>query len=221
MARGLLIANDETDSGGYVEAELVDRGFELERVHRDESTPSPGLAGAELVVVLGSDRSVHDDANAASVTAEAALVLAAHRRGVPVFAICYGAQILSHALGGTVRRADRTELGWLSVEPLDPAIGSGPWFQWHADTFTIPPGADELARSEVGPQAFRCRRSFGVQFHPEVDAQIVAGWIAADGGRELAAVGVDEAALVEQTRAETVRSETAARALVDWFCRDV
>jgi GMP synthase (glutamine-hydrolysing) len=55
-------------------------------------------------------------------------------------------------------------------------------FQWHNDSFTIPPGAVHLAASSVCPgQVFRYRNAYGLQFHPEVDTRIVADWAGAVG----------------------------------------
>jgi GMP synthase-like glutamine amidotransferase len=221
MARALLIANDALDSGGHVEDELARRGYRFERLSRESTATWPELDGAELLLSLGSEWHVHDEAVAESVEVEAALIRRAHERGVPVFGICYGAQILCHALGGPVRTADHLELGWLPVEPLDTVIAPGPWFQWHADTFSVPRDVELLARSPVGPQAFRSGRSFGVQFHLEVDVEMITSWVSSDGGRDLGRAGIDGDALVEQTRVETERSGPAARALVDWFCQSL
>jgi GMP synthase-like glutamine amidotransferase len=217
VSRALLIANDGLAAGGYVEHEFVQCGYAFERLDREDPTAWPSLDGAELVLVLGSPWHVQDASRAPVVEAEAALLGSAHRRGVPIFGICYGAQILSHALGGTVRRADRPEIGWLDVEPLDHAIERGPWLQWHVDTFTLAPGAELLARSPVGPQAFTLDRSFAVQFHAEVDVDMVASWVDTGGGGDLDAAGLDAEAFIERTRVETKRSEPAVRTLVRWF----
>ena len=111
-----------------------------------------------------------------------------------MLAICFGAQLLAAALGGEVAPAGRTELGWLEVQPVElcldgdgrdqrrMAIEPGPWFQFHGDTFTVPPGATELARSDVGPQAFSAGSALGVQFHPEVTPDIVGRWAAVGPG---------------------------------------
>ena len=49
--------------------------------------------------------------------------------------------------------------------------------QWHNDSFDLPPGATHLAGSRDCPvQAFRYRNAWAVQFHPEVDAGVVAEW---------------------------------------------
>jgi GMP synthase-like glutamine amidotransferase len=105
---------------------------------------------------------------------------AAHDAGVPVLGICFGAQALAAALGGTVSRAPETEIGWIDVAG-DNGFG-GPWFTGHEDVFTLPPGAGELARAASGPQAFAVGASVGLQFHPEVTQAIVDEWLA--GGRD-------------------------------------
>jgi GMP synthase-like glutamine amidotransferase len=56
--------------------------------------------------------------------------------------------------------------------PPDPDV-----FQWHSDTFDLPPGATLLARSEACRQAFRCGDSvYGVQFHPEMTDRLIEEW---------------------------------------------
>ncbi len=51
-------------------------------------------------------------------------------------------------------------------------------FQWHADTFTLPPGAAHLAQGAVAAyQAFRTApRVYGTQFHFEANRAVVARW---------------------------------------------
>jgi hypothetical protein len=95
-----------------------------------------------------------------------------------VFGICFGAQALARALGGSVVRAAHPEIGWTSIDSDVPElIEAGPWFQWHSDRFTLPPGAVELARNAVAVQAYRVGRSLGVQFHPEVARAGIARWV--------------------------------------------
>ena len=64
-------------------------------------------------------------------------------RDIPLLAICFGAQVLSHALGGTVSRTDRPEIGWYELDAPD--VARGPWMEWHDDVFTVPEGFDVLA----------------------------------------------------------------------------
>ena len=60
-----------------------------------------------------------------------------------------------------------------------PVVGGGaPLFHWHADTFTLPPGAVHLAESDMTQmQAFRIgRASYGIQFHFEAGTELVESW---------------------------------------------
>jgi GMP synthase-like glutamine amidotransferase len=159
----------------------------------------PDPRAATAVVALGSDRSVHasDDP---WIARELEYLGAAHAAGVPVLGVCFGAQALAAVLGGTVSRAARTEIGWIDVAG-DDSFG-GTWFTWHEDAFTLPPGAQELARAASGPQAFAVGASIGVQFHPEVTTAIVEDWLAE---------GRDDVPDPEPIRAETAARIAAAR----------
>ena len=108
---------------------------------------------------------------------------AADAAGVPVLGICFGAQALAAALGGSVHRLAKPEVGWVTVETRDPdRLPAGPWMAWHEDGFTLPPLAYELASNAFGVQAFCHCRHLAVQFHPEVTPAIVADWARNDHG---------------------------------------
>jgi GMP synthase-like glutamine amidotransferase len=155
-----------------------------------------------VVVSLGSDRSVHSSPEP-WVAPEIEFLRAAHDAEVPVLGICFGAQALSAALGGTVSRGAQIELEWTTLQTLAPElIPPGPWFRWHEDVFTVPEAARELARAAGAPLAFAQGASLGIQFHPEVDAELVESWIV--GSRRQ----LDEHAIDEQR----VRGEVALHA---------
>jgi GMP synthase-like glutamine amidotransferase len=99
---------------------------------------------------------------------------------VPLLGICFGAQVLAAALGGSVTRLPAPEHAWIEVESEH--IPSGPWLALHEDGITLPPAARETARNERGTQAFSIARHMGVQFHPEVTPSILSGWIADKAG---------------------------------------
>ena len=103
-----------------------------------------------------------------------------------------------------------------AASPDDGPMEPGPWFQWHGDTFTLPPRAELLARSEVGPQAFRVGTALAVQFHPEVTPEIVGRWAASDPA-PLARAGLDAATVVSRTSAEQERVRGATARLVNQF----
>lgn len=168
----------------------------------------------DVVVSLGSDCSVHasdDD----WIAREIEFVRTAHDAGVPVLGICFGAQALAAALGGRVRRADAARAGWHEISSADPGlIPPGPWFRWHEDVFEVPPHARLLAGTDSEPLAFAAGRSIGLQFHPEVGAELARAWI--DGGREQMAVQrIDRAALEDDVRRRSPGARERAFALFD------
>ena len=166
------------------------------------------------------------------IAAEVAFLRAAHDAGVPVLGLCFGGQALAAALGGEVQRASQPEIGWVALDRPIVLRGDGnsdgagpdraearlevvgPFFAWHEDAFTVPPGATELARSPAGPQAVAHGRSLALQFHPEVDEAIVEAWL--DWGRgQLADARLDEDALRAETAARAADARRRAFALFD------
>jgi hypothetical protein len=125
--------------------------------------------------------------------------------------------MLARVIGGEVYRSDDSEIGWLPVRSSDPSlVPEGPWFQWHFDTFTLPPTARVIADSPVGPQAFVAGRSLGLQFHPEVTTGIMDDWVRVYA-HELEDDGIDPDALLEETVERASESERMARQLFDRF----
>jgi GMP synthase-like glutamine amidotransferase len=192
-----------------------------------EPRPHPADLALILTTVTshlpGAPWSVYDRASVGSwIDGELALLRDAHALDVPVLAICFGAQALAAALGGTVHRAPRPEIGWMAVESHEPGlVPAGPWFQSHFDRFSIPPGAVELARSTVGSQAFRIGRSLGVQFHPELTEEILQLWIGLGLAREARKLGLDPDEQLARTRALRQQSRQRAHDLVDAFLTQV
>jgi GMP synthase (glutamine-hydrolysing) len=100
--------------------------------------------------------------------------------GVPVLGICYGMQLLTHALGGEVQPSTEREYGRAEVRVTGSSrllAGFGadaPELVWmsHGDRVaSLPPGFHSVAVSENSPFAAMANDDdtlFGVQFHPEV-----------------------------------------------------
>lgn len=203
---------------GVLGAWAAARGHALEVLRAPSVAMWPDPRAFDAVVALGSDRSVHASSDG-WIAAEVGFLRSAHEAGVPVLGLCFGAQALAAALGGSVQRAGRPEIGWIAVEATAAGeavdgLAPGPWFAWHEDTFTVPAGARELARTAAGPQAFALGRSVGLQFHPEVDAAIVRSWV--DGGRaQLATERIDEHALLAETEQAAPPARVRALALFD------
>jgi GMP synthase-like glutamine amidotransferase len=172
----LLVVQQQPDApAGLVADWAAARGGQVDVVHAPTLRSWPDPTGVDAIVALGSDRSVHASRDP-WIAEQVAFLRAAHDGGTPVLGICFGGQALAAALGGVVSRAPETEIGWIEVEGGD-GFG-GRWFTWHEDVFTLPPGAEELARAGSGLQAFAVGPSVGLQFHPEVTPAIVDDWLA-------------------------------------------
>lgn len=194
-----------------------------ERYHSPDVTAAfPATSAYDAVVFFGAIWSVYDTATIPWISDEIAYARALLSLGVPTLGICFGGQVLAAAIGGRVERAPIPEIGWLSLASSEPAlIDDGPWLSWHFDRFSLPPGVPALARTALANQAFVSGRALGLQFHPEVTDSVLESWLSSGGTAELAELGVDPQALIEQSR--TLADGAAARAhgLVRRFLCDV
>lgn len=224
LRRALVIGNGDDFDPGFVGHRLRHHGFAFTELHRDRAEHwaerPAGPRDVELVLTLGSEWNVYRHETAAHVEAEAELLREVVDRRTPLFAICFGAQVLSHALGGKVERMGEPEIGWRDIE-LDRAstdgVATGPWMQWHYDSFTVPDGFQELGRNPFGPQLAVGDRAVATQFHPEVTESMVHRWLGMGGEAQLREGGLDPDELRTATRANVVASRARADDLVDWF----
>jgi GMP synthase-like glutamine amidotransferase len=213
--RALVLQHEEPTPGGYVNEWLSQRGADQDvyRIDIEQRDPDPREYG--LIVSLGSEFPAFDD-SIAWLARERKLLSAATEADVPVLGICFGGQLLARTLGGRSFRGE-AEVGWMPVRTRNSAlVPEGPWFQWHFDTFTVPPGAELIADSPAGPQAYTIGRSLGVQFHPEVTIPIVEEWISL-GGDDLARNRVDGDDLLAETRSREEENRARAWQLLDAF----
>lgn len=218
--RALIIQHEEPTPPGLVTAWLDDHGAIVETFRIDIDDREIDPSGYELVVSLGAECAAFDDSKP-FVPREARLMRRAVDADVPVLGLCFGGQMLARVLGGEVFRSTGSEIGWLPVRSVDrELVPEGPWFQWHFDAFTLPPGATLIAESDVGPQAFVAGRSLGLQFHPEVTTEIMDEWVRVYR-HELDADGVDPDALLEETKRRAPESQQMSRKLLERFLSDV
>jgi GMP synthase-like glutamine amidotransferase len=177
----------------------------------------PDDTGYDLVVLMGSPWSVYDPRVQGWVGPELEFLRQRVRKGAPTLGICFGAQAISAALGGKVARSTRPEHGWGSVVPRVDQIAASPWFQFHHDEFTTPPGAVELASNDAGVQAFRHLRTLAVQFHPEISADLLRAWCEAGADRALREAGLDPDEVLAMTQILEAESQPGRERLLDWF----
>jgi GMP synthase-like glutamine amidotransferase len=189
----------------------------------DVTVEFPDPRDYDVIVPMGAPWSVYDVGTIGSwIGAELAFLRAAHEADVPIFGICFGGQALAAALGGSVQRGTEAEIGWYDVDSDDPdLVGPGPWFQWHYDSFTPPPGALTFASTPIGPQAYTIGRSLGLQFHPEITPDQLVAWLENGGDASLADAGIDATELVARTTSTAAAAAARTHALVDAFLAQV
>lgn len=217
--RALCVLHDAASESGLVGDALRRHGWDVdefvvvpaERHHDPNVVVSfPDSSRYDLLVPMGAPWSAHDDELIGNWLAPEMRWLAdTVARGGAVFGICFGAQVLARALGGTVTRASCAEIGWVTVESDE--LPTGPWFQWHFDRFVVPAGATTVAANSVAPQAYRIGRNLGVQFHPEVTRSGIARWVANGGATQLRHRGMSPEAVL----ADADRHAAAARERTD------
>ena len=181
------------------EADVVD-------VEKGAALPEHGSHAA--VVITGSHAMVTDRLEWSERAA--AWLSEEVRAGTPVLGVCYGHQLLAHALGGQVAYNPRgREFGTVEIRLEQPAE-QDPLFHGlprslpvqasHLQSvIQLPPGASRLAGSAMDENhAVRYAEcAWGVQFHPEFDAEAMRAY--ADHTRaQLAAEGRDAEWLLDE-----------------------
>ena len=112
---------------------------------------------------------------------------------IPVIGHCLGGQLMARAMGGTVQASEHAEIGWSDLEVIHedgtqwfgPETKMGarlPLFQWHSESFSIPPGAQWLVQGRhCAHQAFSVgSKHIAMQFHCEVNEAKVRRWLELD-----------------------------------------
>ena len=102
----------------------------------------------------------------------------------PYLGLCLGAQLLSEAIGGKVRKMKTAEIGVLNVSiKNDKSIFAGinknlKALQWHSyEVYDLPSNTTVLATSPLcNVQAFSSEKAFGLQFHVEQTNETVPQW---------------------------------------------
>ena len=194
----IAIVQHESDTpAGYFATWLDEQRLPYLVVRIDGGEPVPRTADAfSGLCFMGGSMSVNDPLP--WIADELALIRNADQSGVPVIGHCLGGQLLAKALGGAVMRNPVKEIGWHAVQASDAALAQRwlgttegiEFFQWHGDTFSVPPGARSFLASPLcAEQAFVIERPgmahLGMQFHCEMTPALVQAWCAS-GGDEIA-----------------------------------
>lgn len=231
--RALFIEHDHISLGGPIWRSLEKHGYEIERFlivpqanydSPNVTTTFPNFNEYDLLVPMGAPYGVYEDDRIGNwLLPELEKLKAAHNAGIPILGICFGGQLMARALGGSVAKAPKAEVGWFEIESNDKTlISSGPWFEYHWDRWQSPKGATEIAKSELANQAFVMGRTLALQFHPEVDPEVLEAWLSRQSGCvEITGEGVDLDQLRAQTKDQEAGSNARAAELIDTFLRRV
>jgi GMP synthase-like glutamine amidotransferase len=172
----------------FLEARRI--AWKLFKLDRGDAVPASSEPYAGLAF-MGGPMSANDELPWTQPVL--ALMRDAARRRVPVIGHCLGGQMLSRALGGEVKANPVKEIGWNPVRVEDTPLarkwfGEGAreftTFQWHGETFSIPPGGERILTGEHCPnQAYVVDdRHLGLQCHVEMTPEMIASWIASGRG---------------------------------------
>lgn len=230
--RALFVQHDHVSPLGPVGERLEQLGFEIETLlvvpeekYREPNIhfEFPAADKYDLLIPLGAPWGAWDDDCIGNwLQPELSWIRQAIENDTAVLGICFGGQLMARALGGAVARGPRPELGWHLVHSMQPdLISSGPWFQFHYDRWEVPNGGKELAVSPLASQAFSYRRSLALQFHPEVNREVLEGWLIWDGNEELRQDGQNPEIVLQQTIALEESSRLRAFELVDNFLSQI
>jgi GMP synthase (glutamine-hydrolysing) len=181
---------------------------------------------ADLLAVLGGPIGAYEDNLYPFLADEIALIAARLKAGKPTLGICLGAQLMARALGARVYPGRAKEIGWKKLTLTEAGalllapLADIPVLHWHGDTFDIPPGAVNLASTDVcDQQAFsygRCGLAF--QFHPEAQELGFERWLIGHAGEIAATPGISVPRLRIATREHAGAAVAAGRKVLhNWL----
>ncbi|MEW6044258.1 MAG: type 1 glutamine amidotransferase [Thermoproteota archaeon] len=182
MSKVLVIKNAKLEGPGTVGELFESDGFSLQTIFAKKEKIPP-LDHAALLI-LGAPESANDDLQ--YLKDEMGLIRTAVQKSIPTLGICLGSQLIAKAFGARVYRGPKKEIGFYHDVKIDTTSNSrlfsgisNPFtvFHWHGDTFDLPKNSTRLAYSELYDQAFQYGSAVAVQFHFEVNKEIVTSWL--------------------------------------------
>lgn len=217
----LILQHLSTDGPAFLADWLRSQGLPFVVSNAETGAwPPPTLQGYGALAILGGEMSANDDLPA--LRGAEALFRDALREGVPTLGHCLGSQLMARALGATVAPATMPEIGWQTTQGLPnetarECFGSAAEhmvFQWHYDSFQLPPGATLLARSAAcAHQAFAIGPHLALQFHVELDEEKLLRWSWEASDRLPEAAGHGSVQTGAEMRADAARHLAVQQAL--------
>ena len=164
---------------------MKEDNVQIDTVELDENEKIPQLNKYDAMIVMGGPMDTWQEEIFPWLKPEKEAIhkfVAINKK--PYLGLCLGAQLLSEAIGGKVRKMKTPEIGVLKVSVTnDKSLFKGlnkdlKVLQWHSyEAHDLPANANLLASSpECKVQAFSFDKAFGLQFHVEQTSKTVPEW---------------------------------------------
>ena len=222
MTRLLVLQHLERERPGHFLKLAEERGFTVCTFRLDLGDSFPELMSGDVLLVLGGPMGIRDIGTSTYpwLIDEVAFIKEALSQGVGIIGVCLGAQLLAYAAGGDVEllleevsQQPLAEIGWdnIFLQSLDNNCKlttlldhSFPVLHWHGDRILLPNTAELIASS------YRCKEqlfsisslAYGIQFHVEIDDEMVNTWIIEDQKFISSALGTDGQSILKQQQKE-------------------
>ncbi len=210
-----IFRHSPSEGAGYLTEFLQQHSipWQLFCIDAHEAVPSDASQFSGLAF-MGGPMSVNDPLP--WIEPELALIRDAVARDIPVLGHCLGGQLMSRALGGTVRKNAAKEIGWGEVTPAG-NTESRAWFgdvknaivfHWHGETFSLPNGATHLLSSKhCTNQAYSLGKHLALQCHVEMTEAMIKEWCeigAEEISGNLHSAGVQSATAIQSQIAQNL-----------------
>jgi GMP synthase (glutamine-hydrolysing) len=211
---------------GAFETKLTQSGYTVRYFEMGMDVPE-AAGDPDLLVILGGPIGVYEDALYPFLVPEIAYIKARLEAKKPTLGICLGAQLMAKALGARVYPGRGKEIGWkaLTLMPegsklLAPFKGM-PVLHWHGDTFDLPPGASNLASTDLcDHQAYAIgAHALAFQFHPEAQEHGFERWLIGHACEIAGTKGVSATELRAATQANAAASAKAGCQILETWLK--
>ncbi|MFN4336762.1 MAG: type 1 glutamine amidotransferase [Candidatus Nitrosocaldus sp.] len=206
MPRVLAVQNAACEHLGTLKHMFEHDGFSIDTVLATKEKLPDTLEGYDALIVLGGPASAYDDL--AYLRREGMLIHDALKYSIPMLGICLGSQLLARVAGARVYKGHMKEIGWYTASITEHGLRSVfrglddniLVFHWHNDTYDLASNAVRLAYSSNYPnQAFLIGNAIGIQFHVEVDGQMIHEWVE-EYSQEMNSIGINKDMLLEDVK---------------------
>ncbi len=209
----LVIRHAKTEDAGFFGTFLDQHNIPWLMICIDKGNAIPeDISVYSGLVMMGGPMSVNDDLP--WISDEVALIKQAMVNNLPVLGHCLGGQLISKALGATVKANPVKEIGWGDVVVRDEqalslfGVSGFESFHWHGETFDLPKGAKHILASQYCQnQAYVIGNAIAFQCHIEMTEEMVKTWC--ENGREelkssRSSSAVQQAELIQQNLEQRV-----------------